>query len=434
VTRGRNRGTKKLIQYYGEEYARVQSKGRSRVALINPPSPYLANDESYPPSGLMYLAASLEAVGHDVEILDFAGGRNWRAELPKVEADLYGVTCVTPNFNTVRDICVFIHDQMERPVIVGGAHPTFMPADTLTNMRCDAIVRGEGEVVVRRVMEDLKRGHHQRNYYGGNVSIEDIPVPARHLVDLHRYTPGGEKATPVYTSRGCPWNCAFCSRITGRTYRALPVKRVVEEVEEVKSLGFDMVVFGDDNIRVNPHRLRELLWALKPLDISFRLNQDARAIEEDIIALAADVGCVEISFGIESGSQRMLDAMSKRVTVEENRRAIEVCHRHGIEAKAYFIVNFPGEDVKSVNETLDFADETRPDRWLLSNFAPLPGCDVFSHPERYGVTWLSHDWEDYYLVGRGGSFRPCFRTEELTFARQRQLHDLAYGELKEILG
>lgn len=401
--------------------------------LINPPSPYLENDASYPPSGLMYLAAAIEGLGHEAEILDFSGSRDWRAELVKSEADLYGVTLVTPNFNIVRDICTYIHGNRGKPIIVGGPHPTFCADYTRRNIGCDAVVRGEAEVIIGEVLRDLEAGKMKTVYDGGVVPMEAIPKPARHLVDLGRYTPGGEKATPIYTSRGCPFNCAFCSKITGRNWRALPVSRVVEEVEDVKALGFDMLVFGDDNIRVNPQRLRELLQALKPLDIQFRLNQDARAIEEDIVALAADAGCVDISFGIESGSQRMLDAMNKGVTLAENRRSIEVCHRHGIEAKAYFVVNFPGENVKSVNETLDFAEETRPDRWLLSNFAPLPGCDVWNHPSRYGVKWLSSNWEDYYLVGRGGGFKPCFKTEELTFPRQRQLHDLAYEGLKAIL-
>jgi radical SAM superfamily enzyme YgiQ (UPF0313 family) len=402
-----------------------------KITLINPPSPYLANDASYPPSGLLYLGASIEALGHEVEVCDLTGGVDWRKIVPNLEADVYGITLVTPNFNIVKELAQTL--PKDKPIMIGGSHPTHLPMDTLRNIRCDAVVMGEGEVVIKRVMNDLEKGCLKKMYEGGIVSVSGIPKPARHLVDLHRYRPGGEDATPIYTSRGCPYNCAFCSRITGQTYRALPIPRVIEEVEDCISLGFKHIVFGDDNIIIQPDRVRKLLKTL-PRGIEFRLNQDARTMEDDVVELAADAGCTEISYGIESGSQKMLDAMNKRTTVEANKRAIEVTKKHGVAAKAYFIVNFPGEDEQTIKETIDFAAETMPDKWLLSNFAPLPGCNVFSFPDKYGVTWISRNWEDYYLVGKDGRFKPCFTTEELTMERQIYLHDLLYDGLKSLLG
>lgn len=402
-----------------------------KVSLINPPSPYLTNDASYPPSGLMYLAASLEQLGHEPEIIDLTGGLDWRREIAKAEADLYGITCVTPNFNTVKEIADALPN---KPIVIGGCHPTFLPWNTLENISCDAIVKGEAEVIVSKLMKDAEKTRLEGIYNGGMVPVEAIPKPARHLVNLHKYTPGGEKATPIYTSRGCPFNCNFCSKITGRTYRALPISRVIEEVEEVISHGFNNIVFGDDNIIIQPERVKELLRALKPLDIEFRLNQDARAVEDDVVSLAADAGCTEISYGIESGSQKMLNLMNKATTVKANKQAIRITKRHGITTKAYFIVNFPGENEGTIKETLDFASETMPDKWLLSSFAPLPGSDTFHRPEKYGINWLSRNWEDYYLVGRDGGFQPCFTTEELTKRRQKMLHYMLREGLKEILG
>lgn len=380
----------------------------------------------------MYLASSIEQAGHEAEIVDLAGGVDWRKIVSGLEADLFGVTCVTPNFNTVKEICRLLPP---KPIIVGGVHPTFLPIDTLKNIRCNAIVRGEGEVIIKKVLYDLSRGGFPTKiYWGGIVPVKDIPKPARYLVDLHRYSPGGEGATPIYTSRGCPYNCNFCSKVTGQRYRALPIPRVLEEVEDCISLGFKNIVFGDDNIIVQPDRVRRLLKALKPFNVEFRLNQDARAVEEDLVELAAEAGCTEISFGIESGSQAMLDAMNKRTTVEANMRALEVTKKHGVTAKAYFVVNFPGETEETVKETLRFAEQARPDKWLLSAFAPLPGCVVFANPEKYGVTWMSSRWEDYYLVGKDGDFKPCFTTEYLTVEKQIQLHDMMYSGLKEIIG
>lgn len=405
-----------------------------KVTLINPPSPYLANDAAYPPSGLMYIASCLENLGHEVRIADLTGGINWQNEL-KVhmeDSDLFGITCVTPNFYIVQKIAELLpHD---RPVVIGGAHPTFLPEDTLRNIRCDSIVIGEAEVVVKELMNDLSVGKLKKIYRGGLVDISDIPKPARHLLNLHKYRPGGDANTPIYTSRGCPFNCSFCSKVTGRVYRTFPIERVIEEVEEVIKLGFDYIVFGDDNIGILSEREKELLKALKPYKISFRLNQDAKTLKEDVVKLAAECGCVEISFGIESGSEKMLRLMNKQATVQDNIRAIKMTKDYGMRAKAYFVVNFPGETEETVYETLKFAEQTKPDRWLLSAFAPLPGSPTFLNPEKYGITWMSNNWEDYYLVGKDGSFKPCFTTSELTFERQIYLHDLLYNGLTEICG
>ena len=136
--------------------------------------------------------------------------------------------------------------------------------------------------------------------------MEAIPKPSRHLVDLHRYTPGGEKATPVYTSRGCPFACCFCSKISGRTYRTFALGRVLSEIAEVTSRGFNHILLSDDNILVQSDRFRDLMQAIQPLELTFRLNQDARSIDGALIRLAKAAGCLEISFGIRPAVKKFL--------------------------------------------------------------------------------------------------------------------------------
>jgi anaerobic magnesium-protoporphyrin IX monomethyl ester cyclase len=402
-----------------------------RVVLINPPSPYLANDAAYPPTGLMYIGAVLEKAGHDVAIIDLSGNPDWESVVSTLEGDLFGITCVTPNFNLVRKISFLLPP--DRPIIVGGVHPTFLPEETLEKIRCDAVVQGEGEVAILEVIEDLRRRALKRKYEGGIVPVQAIPKPSRHLVDLRRYQPGGELTTPIYTSRGCPYRCHFCSKITESKFRVLPLQHILGEIEETMTYGYRHLVFGDDNAAIRPGRLKELLQSIIPLGISFRLNQDARRVDEEILSLAKKAGCKEISFGIESGSQKMLDVMNKRTTVERSKSAILKVREQGLKVKAYFMVNFPGETEQTVEETLRFVEDTQPDKWLLSSFAPLPGSDTFQSPEKYGITWMSSNWEDYYLVGKGGSFQPCFETEELTRERQVILHGLLYRGLQERL-
>jgi radical SAM superfamily enzyme YgiQ (UPF0313 family) len=126
--------------------------------------------------------------------------------------------------------------------------------------------------------------------------------------------------------------------------------------------------------------------------------------------------------GIESGNQQILDAMNKRTTVERNRNAIALLKDHGISVKIYLVCNFPGETKETVQDTIDFVHQTEPDKILVSNFAPLPGCDVFNHPEKYNINWMSDNWDDYYLVGKGGGFKPCFTTTTLSKENQIEYH------------
>lgn len=401
-----------------------------KIILINPPSPYLANDAAYPPTGLMYLAASIEDMEHSVEIIDFSGNSNWASEVKNLEADLFGITCVTPNFFVVKEIANNL--PKNSIIIIGGPHPTFLPEDVLTNIRCNSVVRGEGEIAIKNIINDLDKNNLKEIYCGGLVGVDQIPVPSRHLVDLYKYMPGRVHTVPIYTSRGCTFDCAFCSKVTGRVYRALSVDRILQEVHQILKQGFKNILFGDDNIHIDNNRLEFLLKKLKPLNISFRLNQDTRNINEKTIELAAESGCTEISFGVESGSEKMLKLMNKKATVQDNVNAIKLTKKYGMVAKAYFVVNFPGENESTIEETLEFVKNTKPDKYLISAFAPLPGSPVFYNPKKYGIYWASKNWADYYLVGKDGGFSPCFKTLELSFEKQIYLHNKLFKGLKEI--
>ena len=399
-----------------------------KIILINPPSSYLENDAAYPPMGLMYLATPLLKAGHEVEILDLTATKDWQYKVQTAVADIFGITCVTPNYPIVKDIFHLLPEGI--PKMIGGVHPTFMPYDIYNNLKGSICIKGEADDMIVDIVNDIKEGKHFDVYNCINKkSLQHFLVnkPARHLVDLHKYTPGGEKATPIYTSRGCPYNCAFCSKITGRHLRMFYISQIVEEIEEVKEMGFNNIVFGDDNIAASPLYLKALLKAVTPLDITFRLNMDSRHITMDMIKQAKEAGCTEISMGIESGSQKMLDLMNKQTTVKENKRAIEKIKDAGIITKAYFMVNFPGETGNTIQQTVKFIKEVQPDKCFLSTFAPLPGSYVFNHPEQYGITWMSSDWNDYYLVGK--KHISCFISNGLSI--REQIHNYYY--LKSII-
>lgn len=397
----------------------METREMDAIALINPPSPYLANDQAYPPSGLLYLAGKLESLGVYVEVIDLAGGH----KLPNLEwADAIGITCVTPNAPQVQRLIPELPEG--RPILVGGPHPTWLPEHV--KQWSDAHhpqvipIGGDGEAVIERVVRDYAKGELEQAYYGGIADLADVAHPARHLVDLRRYTPGGwAGSTVVYASRGCPYSCRFCSKTSGSTYRGFSVDWIESEILECKALGFKRIVLGDDNLMGSRAHLKSLLRMLGRHGIEYRLNRDVRGLSSEVMELAASTGCVSISFGIESGSQRMLDNMNKQTTVEQNEYALRVAKDSGVRTKAYLVVNFPGETEDSIDETIGFIRRVHPDEVLTSSFAPLPGSHVFAHPEKYGIHWLSDAWGDYFLVGNEAP-RATFETPELTAEKQTE--------------
>lgn len=390
-----------------------------KAVLINPPSPYLQNAAAYPPSGLLYVATALEDLGHEVEIVDLAVGA-WPKPAADYQADLFGITCVTPNVEVVWWLRYELHRYAPGvPVVVGGPHPTFLPEHALKYIEPDAIVTGEAELIMETLMDDLAGGRLKQRYDGGIVPSRLIPIPARHLVDLHQYSPGGQKSTPVYTSRGCPFNCAFCSKITGRTYRVVHPQQTYQELLQVKALGFEHVVFGDDDIAVREAHVWDICHTIKGLGLKFRLNQDARLVSQDLFRYAKECGCDTVSFGFESGSDRMLKLMNKQTTVAANLKAVNAARGAGLQVRGYLMVNFPGENQDTVGETIRFARQAKLDSWLLSQFAPLPGSDTYHNPAKYGIDWISDDWETFYLAGESPSFN-CFTAPGLAPWEQRR--------------
>jgi anaerobic magnesium-protoporphyrin IX monomethyl ester cyclase len=405
-----------------------------RVLLINPRSPYLENDAAYPPMGLLYIAAVIESCKCSVCVADTTTMTNDEIhKFPYSDYDLIGITCVTPNVDSVNYILSLLPPHI--PVMIGGAHPTFVPAQ-IYNHPNYFIVIGECELIIPQILKDAKNKCIKSIYNQGCVTpVKNIPPPLRVMVDMHLYTPGGEKTTPVYTSRGCPYHCAFCSKITNDSYRMIPESQVMDEIFfDCIDLGFKHILIGDDNFIINIPRAIRLLQDIGEYNIKFRLNQDARTIRDDVFLLASKSGCESISFGIESGSQTILNNMNKQTTVEQNLKAINMAHDHNMDVKIYLVSNFPGETDKTIEETIDFVRKAEPDKWMISNFAPLPGCDVFNNPSKYGIDWISNKWSEFFLVGKNAGFIPSFTTKELNKDKQIYLHDKLYKGLVDLNG
>jgi len=401
------------------------------VVLINPPQANSLDDHLDPPLGLLYLASNLEMNNIDVRIADLSSRpeKEWSELIG--ESDIFGITVFSASYNVSKKIAGMAKKQNPGAIVIaGGPHATSMPEQTTSFPEFDSALKGEGESEFVNMVRDFRSGQTLPKIVPAKrlENLDDFPDPARHLVDIRGYhrTVEGTPSTSMITSRGCPYSCNFCCKdIHGTKIRFRSVERVVREVEQVKNnYGIDSFLFYDDVFAINIHgRLKELTDHFKKLDIHFRCNGRVGMTKPEDYAMLKEAGCDEIAFGIESGSQRMLNIFDKGVTVGQNSLALKQAKEAGLKTKAYLMTGFPGETQESIDETKRFIEMADPDKFTVFAFVPLPGCDVWKHPGRYGVTHLSQDWDQYFNIAGQYEGGVTFDTKNLSRAEFRRLHD-----------
>jgi anaerobic magnesium-protoporphyrin IX monomethyl ester cyclase len=402
-----------------------------KVTLINPPQQNSLDDYLDPPLGLMYLAASLENQNLPVKIVDLASKPE--SMWPELigESDVFGITIFSSSFNVSRKIARIIKENNKNSLVVaGGPHPTSLPEDTILNREFDAVVCGEGEEVFPTLVHDYRNGRKVPKIIRSNgiLDINALQVPARHLLSLSEYhrQVEGKTATSALSSRGCPYSCSFCCKdIHGAKIRFRDPEKFLEEVGDIKAkYSIRSFLFYDDVFTFNKNgRLDRICEGLKEMDIAFRCNGRAGVNCLDDFIKLKEAGCEEIAFGIESGSQEILNRINKNSTVQQNHQAIQDAKRAGLITKAYLMTGFPGETSQTIDETKAFIESADPDKFTIFSFVPLPGCDVWKNPAKYGITHLSRDWDQYFNIAGNYEGGRTFETDSLSRERAVELHD-----------
>ena len=383
-----------------------------RVVLVAP------NSKAHtitPPLGLGYLAAALRQRGHEPAILDLARRRQDAAggirALSALEPELIGVSILSTAYEPARELVAAIKRELPGvPLVVGGPHVTALPREALTDLDVSLGVIGEAEAafpdLVDRIAGDgasagLDGLVSVCRQQGGEVTcaaraafpqdLDALPFPAWDLIDprtypdlphqlLHKRFP----VAPVMTSRGCPFDCDFCASTTlwGRGWRTRSAGNVVDEIEMlVRDFQVKEIHFEDDNFTLKASHAAAVCEEIirRKLDIVWCTPNGVRAdsLTEDLVRLMKRSGCYGLAFGIESGSQRVLERNRKQLDLGKVAARVEMVKRHGIEAHGFFIVGLPGETVDTIRETIDFARRVPLDRANFALLAPLPGSGIF---------------------------------------------------------
>jgi radical SAM superfamily enzyme YgiQ (UPF0313 family) len=383
-----------------------------KVLLVEPPlSPYDITTKIFfmpPPYHLEVLAGKLLA-HHDVHILDMRIDEDLDTELSKFRPDMVGCSCVAANSHIVKQILMKIKEVAPDTItVVGGHHPSLMPADCSETF-IDAVVVGEGEETLNEFVEAcesdrnwgeipgiayrLEDGEFRINRDRELMDLSDFPKPARSLTKHNRdkglYFRGNWRPLDcTISSRGCPNKCTFCGlwKINRGRYRARPVRSIADELEAVPAAN---IMFIDDNTLDHVENASALAQELKQRGIkkNYELygRVDTVVRHPDLVEKWCDVGMKLLLLGLEAPNDEALKEMRKRTTTEMNRRAIEVCHANGVEVAAYLIVDpaFDHEDFRRLSEYVEQNNLTHPVFTILS---PFPGTDLYNMVKNTFIT------------------------------------------------
>ncbi|GAX60000.1 Fe-S oxidoreductase [Candidatus Scalindua japonica] len=402
-----------------------------KVTLISPPSPFLIDQKAFPPLGLLYVAGFLENNGIDINVADLAGRETEleNALEQYMDADLYGITSTSPQYPQALKILKLLRRRNPKSrITIGGAYPSSLPEKCVRD-GFDFVVAGEGEEAMLQLVTNREKRQAPGIIRAPYIrDMDSIPIPSRHLVDIRSfaYTIDDGSGTTLITSRGCPYVCSFCSKEVWQSgTRFHSANYVISELKHIiNRYDFKHFLFLDDTITLRKKRLFELCSRMETLNIKWRCYARATTTREMLIAMKR-AGCVEIGVGVESGSQKILDIVDKKETIEQNAAFVELCKQVGITANVFIMIGLPGETYETVEETRRWMERVRPHKFGFNIFMPYPGTPVYKNPNRYDIQIFDVPEEKSWVKGRQGEYESFVATNALS----RNEIERLFGEL-----
>lgn len=391
------------------------------------------------PLGLIYLGTALKQKGFTVAIIDTETTPNWMPALQSVvDGDTFmaGVGVMTGyQIKGALEFSKAVRRIKAMPVVWGGLHPTLLPEQTIRNELVDVVVIGEGEAkfaaLAKRAQEraDLDavpgiffkdNGNIIRTHDESFLDMDSLATPDYSLVDIEyyanqkrRFMDGRARCLDLNTDRGCPNRCGFCYNLkfNDRRYRYMSAGKVIEAVSRLKELYcLDAINFTADNFFANKERVRSICAGLIERDLNVAWHADMRIdtfmrYDEELLRLVKQSGCAELTFGIESGSERVLALIEKDIHVKQALNAHDRSREIGFKVNYHFMIGFPEERRADVRETMKLICRLTRDRRATvfgpSMYIPYPGTPLFERSVQMGFKppeslegWITYDWDN----------------------------------------
>ncbi len=395
-----------------------------KILLISLPGHLLSEISSFP-LGIGYLAAMLNKE-YEVKALHYQRMDHALTQIPQIISSfvphIVGLTCTTFNRGNVHKIIRLIKSSYPNiKIVLGGVHPSYLYEQALNHYGADIVVIGEGENTILDLCQALEGAMPLDDVKGiafkkgqdiiltpprqAIETLDDLPFPDYSFAE-HLMKQSGMGF--IIASRGCPVNCIFCSTSSywGQRVRRFSVKRVVDEMELLVSrFKVKKIFFDDDTFNLSVKRVKETCNEImtRKLNVEWGVDCRVKPVSQEMIDMMVEAGCRHICFGIESGSEEMLQKINKKITLDEIQNAYELCrkHHHLMSTGAFTMVGNPGESEKTIQESINFLN-TIPltDRPSTAVLCLLPGTPLYGdfkkqHPQ-IDSYWIQSDQILYY--------------------------------------
>ncbi len=463
---------------------------KQSICLITPPSIFLLDERVFVNLGILKIAAVLEQAGHAVEMLDLSGIQNYEEALrdfcQNSQVQVYGITSTTPQMPAAANVAKIIRE--EQPfvrIVLGGPHVTLVHSAmqkeesegrkgrAIIAMESilalfDTVVAGDGEDAIFEVLKKnpgkiVDANNRNSTLFLNNQQLEELPFPARHLVDMksYHYKVEDRSATSLIAQLGCPFECGFCGGRKSPMLRMVRTRSSDNIVQEIRHLydtyGYTGFMFYDDELNVNP-KLVELMDKItdlqKELKTEFRLRGFVKAeLFNEMQAKAMyRAGFRWLLTGFESGSPRILTNINKKANREQNTRAVEIAKQAGMKVKALMSIGHPGESNETIRETKEWLLEVKPNDFDVTIITTYPGTpyydDALPNPDKPGEWIYTYEKTgdklysievdynkvaDYYKGDPDGGYKAYVYTDQLSPEELVKLRDGVEREVRDVL-
>jgi anaerobic magnesium-protoporphyrin IX monomethyl ester cyclase len=357
-----------------------------------------ARDEIFPPLGITILAAWLLEADYEVRLCDDSIETLDTVREYMEWADVVGISSLTPNARRARELGQISRNEVGRPTILGGPHPTTNPEFFLEAGAADVCCAGEGDITIQELLPVIGDRSKWKDiqsiaYLEGDEIIatprrpllqdmDAIPRPAYHLWDMPRYMKlmVNPCATAI-TSRGCPYACTFCdAEMTPRKYRSMSPEKTVDLMQHLlETYNPPQIVLFDDLFTIQRKRVIAICKEIVKRDLFFEWACESRVdtMDYEMLRWLRKSGCVKIYYGLESGSPRMLTTMKKGVTLENIKAGSKLNREIGMYFKFYILYGFPEDRPEDHRATELLIEETKPNAISCGVLQPIPGTAVY---------------------------------------------------------
>ncbi len=384
--------------------------------------------------------------GYDVNVIDCQALHltlsDVEKELGKRKPDIVGLTSTTLTYKSALNIIKVAKDVLpDCLTIIGGSHATFWDEEALNECpQLDIIVRGEGETTLLEIVKKVENGKSFHDVVGTTCrkgddiiknpdrphieDLESLPYPAFHLWPIEHFKKYGKIIFPVMTSRGCTFWCDFCSavRMFGRKYRMRSPQKVVDELEFLyKKYGEDQYTFYDDAFTVDQSRTEEICNEILKRGLKIKWDCETRVdmVTKDLLQKMKDAGCIAVWFGVEAGSEQVIKAMGKGISLTQTFNAFKWANEVGLMTVASMILGFPGETRETAMESINLLKRIKSDEIGVYIATPYPGTPMYDYVKKMG--WIKiTDFNKYDTA------TPIFETPTMSMNELRELHDMAH--------